>query len=90
MEVLPTCEPSPVGPVEVGRESLLGFKVYIGDDEVQLRSSMIPMLDPNRGEPVGVYAGNQKIALEAVDQLKASVRARFEPHCIVLGEAQNS
>jgi hypothetical protein len=89
LEVLPGGEPGPVGPVEVGRKPLLGFKIHVGNDEMQLGATVLPVLGPDGGDPVAVHAGNQKIALEAVDQLKAGLRATFEPRRIVLGEAQN-
>jgi hypothetical protein len=89
LEVLPGGEPGPIGAVIVGREPLLGFEVHVGDDEMQLRAAVLPVLGPDGGDPVAVHAGNQKIALEAVDQLKAGLRATFEPRRIVLGEAQN-
>jgi hypothetical protein len=89
LEVLPGGQPGPVGAVVVGRKPLLGFKIHVGNDEMQLGAAVLPVLGPDGGDPVAVHARNQKIALEAVDQLKAGLRATFEPRRIVLGEAQN-
>jgi len=90
LEVLPGGQAGPIGTVEVGRKPLLGFEVHVGDDEMQLRATVLPVLGPDRGNPVAVHAGNQKIALKAVNQFQARLRMAFEPRRIVLGEAQNA
>jgi hypothetical protein len=75
--------------VDVFIAILLGLKVHIGDDEMQFGPSMIPMLDPNHGEPAGVQAGNQEIPLEAVDQLQTGPRVTFKPRRLFFGKAQD-
>jgi len=87
LQILPGGEPGPVRPVEVSRKPLLGLQVHIGDDEMQLRAVVIPVLYPDGRDSVAVHAGNQEVPLEAVDQLQPGSGPSCEHGRILLGKA---